>query len=201
MPPTPFSGGALVLMPRTKSSCASCSKLRVKCGVGHAGCLNVRTQAAVESPIPTQANKKVRNQTPVDYTSIKVDKFYDGKGKLNWEVETDKRSKAKRKAEKDAATSKATKKASKLTLSSFFASLSARPPTKSAVEFAKVASSAMRVTEKLAQGQPQTKRAGNNSIAKEPVKRLRTALSKGHSIDECRGMYDTSRPVQDARKK
>ena len=157
--------------------------------------------ATLQSPTPTQTNKKTRSHTPVDYTGVKVDQFYDEDHKLHSTMMRDSRKKSKRKAEKDAATSKATKKASKgagkLTLSSFFA----RPPTKSAVEFAKVASSAMRVAEKLTQDQPQTKRAGNNSIAKEPVKRLKVALSKGHSIDECRGIYDTSRPVQDARKK
>ena len=157
--------------------------------------------ATLQSPTPTQTNKKARSQTPVDYTGVKVDTFYDDTHKMHFTMIRDSHKKSKRKAEKDAATSKAAKKASngagKLTLSSFFA----RPPTKSAVEFAKVASSAMRVAEKMTQNQPQAKRPGNNSISKEPVKRLKVALSKGHSLDECRGMYDTFRPVQDARKK
>ena len=46
----------------------------------------------------------------------------------------------------------------------------------------------------------QKKRGGNN-INKIAVKKLKVALSTGHTMNQCRGMIDTHKPVADARLK
>ena len=45
------------------------------------------------------------------------------------------------------------------------------------------------------------KKRGGNNIDKEPVKRLKYLLSKGHTAEECEEMVDTFKPVKDARLK
>ena len=90
-----------------------------------------------------------------------------------------------------------------MSLASFFS----RPPHKNLGNVAKAVASAVRAAGKVQQAEAAEaaeavpKKRGGNSIAIGPVKKLKTALSKGHSIEKCKGIVDTSKPVKEARLK
>lgn len=85
-------------------------------------------------------------------------------------------------------------------LASFFIP---RPPTLGQVQASHAAASVLRVVEKTKDtpiDQPAKKRGGDrNRLDQTGAKKLKVLLSKGHSIEICKGMIDTSRPVKEKR--
>lgn len=199
---------------RKKTRCTVCKKKRRKCPSNKPGCHHSEGSG---SGVPVHAST-VRALARAPTVPQRLT-YTHSNHSMQSEEAHQKRRNNKRKEEHTSSQESAQKKQApalpkgaaassalvpkKMSLASFFS----RPPHKNLDNVAKAVASAVRAAGKVQQAEAAEaaeavpKKRGGNSIAIGPVKKLKTALSKGHSIEKCKGIVDTSKPVKEARLK
>lgn len=197
---------------RKTTSCDVCRTKSKKCGVGRKGCLNSTESGSGSGPESAPATpSSARLRKEIDHLTY----THDNHGMAS-EARVKTRMKNKRKEIKDHKHASAQKKVQNLSLHGFFGkqqpkttqthtdSTSARSNllTKMQVQIAKAVTSAAQAAAEISSMADQDqKRRGGNHTSESAVKKLKVALSKGHTMEQCNEMIGTHRPVAVARLK